>query len=425
VPSLLLRVVVPLLSETSFSILALGTFDVVVSASFSAPSTIVELISWEELNKWLADSEDAGRPAWLDQHNLTVLACGLLATNVLAESTGEVDLDARKEMLERLCEGSFFEFFILAFQAAVDRREWPAHTGAFHSVKRLAAVALSLSNVGFRRQLADIVEPLAKAAETSQDDCTIQIVLRALRSLAEDFVCLEKMLILNEFRTDTLVLYERDDEREAAELVSYLTNAENAIHIAECAFEESKPHLRHPPSVKQLAHIFNKYSPMDGELSFEQFSAATKEVPVGPASEVVAPFQNARSTTFSFGWFAQHVYGTATVLGWWPNLMEETNELWIQPKFQELKPPSLTEVLSYFELGAKGTSTLSSEVILYEVLPAWNLPAEGERIENIFAEIRGETLNFKEFGRWMCSYFKALEEQRQMAAEEENENHEE
>jgi hypothetical protein len=266
------------------------------------------------------------------------------------------------------------------------------------------------------------VEPLAKAAETSQDDCTIQIVLRALRSLAEDFVCLEQMLILNEFRTDTLVLYERGDEREATELISYLTNAENAVHIAECAFEESKPHLRHPPSVKQLAHIFNKYSPMDGELSFEQFSASSKEVPVGPASEVAAPFQNARSSTFSFGWFAQHVYGTATVLGWWPNLMEETNELWLQPKLQELKPPSLTEVLSYFELGAKGTSTLSSDVILNEVLPAWNLPAEGERIENIFAEIRGETLNFKEFGRWMCSYFKALEEQRQLAAEEENGN---
>jgi len=267
-------------------------------------------------------------------------------------------------------------------------------------------------------------EPLTKAAEISEDDRTITIVLRALRSLAEDFCCLERMLLLDSFRTDTLVLYEQSDEKEAADLISYLNDTENAIHIAESTWKASQQHLKNAPSVKYLAEIFNKYSPMEGEVSFEKLLLILKEVPVGPANDVVTYLYNQRNSTFSFGSLAQHVYGTPTLVGWWPSLMESVGELWARPKFQELKPPCLMELLSYFELGAKGASRLASDIILYEVLPAWNLPTEGECIEDAFAEIRGETLDFNDFGKWMCTYFTALDKQREMdqsAAQEESE----
>jgi hypothetical protein len=276
-------------------------------------------------------------------------------------------------------------------------------------------VALSLSTLGFRRHLANIVEPLAKAAEICQDDRTIQIVLRVLRSLAEDYICLERILGLSSFRAETLVLYDQADEKDATELILYLRDAENSIHIAESALEDSKQHLKNPPSIRYLAEAFNQHSSMEGELSFEQVLSVVKQVPVGPANDVATSLYTKRTSTFSFGSFAQHVYGTPTLLGWWPSLMEEAHELWTRPSLQELKPPSLAVVLSFFELGAKGTSSLSSEIILNEVLPAWNLPVEGELVEDAFAKIRGESLNFKEFSKWMGSYFKAEDKQRREA----------
>jgi hypothetical protein len=211
------------------------------------------------------------------------------------------------------------------------------------------------------------------------------------------------------------VLYDQADEKDATELILYLRDAENSIHIAESALEDSKQHLKNPPSIRYLAEAFNQHSSMEGELSFEQVLSVVKQVPVGPANDVATSLYTKRTSTFSFGSFAQHVYGTPTLLGWWPSLMEEAHELWTRPSLQELKPPSLAVVLSFFELGAKGTSSLSSEIILNEVLPAWNLPVEGELVEDAFAKIRGESLNFKEFSKWMGSYFKAEDKQRREA----------
>merc|ERR1711879_354061 len=108
--------------------------------------------------------------------------------------------------------------------------------------------------------------------------------------------------------------------------------------------------------------------------------------------------------------------GTPTLLGWWPSLMEDTDVMWNSPAFKELGLPHISELLFYYELGAKETSGLTSDSILREVLPAWQLPIEGELVEELFAEIRGDTLlTFKEFATWMCRYFQAINKQREEA----------
>jgi hypothetical protein len=417
----LLSEVIPLLADKSFQVLALATFDIIVSTSFSAPTAVVELVSGEEIASWCGLGAAVGRPPWLGQDNLTLLACGLLATNLLGVSAQ--DLDVRKELLEGLQSSNFLELFTLAMKAAVDQREWPVNSGAYHNVKRLAGVASTLAKLGFRRQLADIVEPLTKAVETQMDDRVTALILQALRSLIEDVVCLERFLALDTFRVETLdALHQAGDEKEATELVSCARVAENALSAAQVAFEESRHHLLSPPSVSFLAGIFNNFASMDGELSFDQLLQALRRVPVGPEREINATLSSKALVTFDFGAFAQHIYGTPTFYGWWPSLMEHTNELWSHPMFAELHLPPLIELLSYFELGAKGASGLTSDTILHEVLPAWNLTTEGELVEDLFAEIRGEKpLNFNKFGLWMSRYFKAVDKQRSEAEERQRE----
>merc|ERR1711972_611350 len=133
------------------------------------------------------------------------------------------------------------------------------------------------------------------------------------------------------------------------------------MSFAETAFRESEHVLKHPPSVKSLALIFNAFSPMHEELSVDQLLEALKSVPVGPSRDVKASLNGDKSAKFSFGTFAQRIYGSPTLLGWWPSLMEHTDELWSHPMFQELGPPPLADLLSYYELGTKGASGLNSE----------------------------------------------------------------
>jgi hypothetical protein len=418
----LLAEVIPLLADKTFTVLPLATFDIVVSASFSAPSAILQCIPGTELTSWFASNEEGGRPVWLDHDHLTVLACGLLATNVLGANAAccETDVDLHQNLQEQLRSGSFLEFFSFAVEAAVERREWPMHTGAYHSVGRLANAAFTLANFGIRQQLINIVEPLAKAVEVHHDQRITRLILQVLRNLAEDLSCLEKLLSLTDFRVETLeVLHKAGDEKEATELISCMVDAENTMSAAESAFRESEHLLKNPPSVKSLAVIFNRFSPMHEELSVDQLLQALRAVPVGPSRDVRASLNRDKSAKFSFGAFAQRIYGTPTLLGWWPSLMEHTDEMWNHPMFQELSLPPLADLLSYFELGAKGAPGLDGETIMNEVLPAWKLPIEGELVEDLFAEIRGdELLNFRQFGTWMCRYFKALDKQRREAEEE-------
>jgi len=377
----------------------------------------VAAVPWADVASWLADSREAGRPAWLDQDNLDVLACGLLATNVLALPTpplaADDELEARQKMLQCLAASNFLEFFNLAMEAAVTQREWPAYSGAFHSVSRLASVASILAGLGFRRQLVGTVAPLAKAVEINPDDRTTCLALIALRRLVDDLACLVKFLTLTEFRSETLeVLHKAGDEKEATDLASCTTIGEDALAAAQFTFEQSKQVLRNPPSVRFLAELFNEHSPMDGEVSKEQMLRILPKVPIGPAKDVEASLSGEKTCKFGFAAFAQRVYGTPTLLGWWPSLMEDAHCMWSEPAFQDLQPPLFSELLFHYEVGAKGTSGVTSDAILHEVLPGWQQPVEGEAVEDLFAEIRGDDpLNFKEFATWMWRYFQAVDKQ--------------
>jgi hypothetical protein len=275
--------------------------------------------------------------------------------------------------------------------------------------------------------LVRIVEPLAKAVETQLDERTTALALQVLRSLIVDLSCLEKLLSLGTFRAETLeVLHKAGDEKEATELISCVIVAENEISMAEGALKESEQYLKNPPSVRSLAEIFNKLSPLDGELTMDQLLQACRLVPVGPERDIKAALSGNKLAKFSFGAFAQHIYGTPTLLGWWPSLMEHTAELWSHPMHHYLGLPALTDLLSFFELGAKGSAGVTSDTILHEVLPAWNLSSEGELVEDLFAEIRGDKpLNFVEFGLWMSRYFKALNKQHHEAELRQKESMEE
>jgi len=408
----LLAEVAPKLSQNTFLVLPRAAFDVFVSTSFSNPAVVVDTLSWAGVASLLAEDRDAGRPEWLDHDPLTVLTCGLLAANVLAlPSPASICVDEfhlRQVVKHRLCASNFLELFVLAMEAAVTQREWPATSGAFHSVSRLSSMALVLAGLGFRRELRGAVELLAKAVEIDPDGSTSCVALLALRSLVADFVCLETFLTLTEFRSETLeVLHKAGDEREASDLLSYSTAAEDALAVAQAALEQSE--LSSPPTVRFLAELFNEQVPMDGELSKNQLLQILPSVPIGPAKDVEASLSGDK---FPFAVFAQQVYGTPTLLGWWPSLMEETNSMWSTPAFQNLHPPPLADLLFYYEQGAKGVSGVSSDVILDEILPAWKQPVEGEQVEELFAEIRGEHLDFKEFGSWMCRYFHAVDQLR-------------
>merc|ERR1719453_366236 len=83
----------PLLADETFAVLPQATFDCLVSISFVTPAAIVDMVSWGDLASWLAENVELGRPAWLDAENLTVLACGLLAANILALPLSGVAVD--------------------------------------------------------------------------------------------------------------------------------------------------------------------------------------------------------------------------------------------------------------------------------------------------------------------------------------------
>jgi len=416
--SSLLQVVSPMLSETSFAVLPLATFDVLVSMSFCIPADVVQVVPWVQLASWSAESHEAGRPAWLQKDNLTVLAGGLLAANVLSVpmplTMSEEDIQARQMVRERSISSDFLEYFALAMEAAVMQREWPAFSGAYHTVSRLAPVAIQLASLGFRKELVGVVNPLAKAVEINPDERTTRWSLLALRALVDDLSCLESFLVLEEFRCDTLeVLHKAGDEMEATDLLSCTCAGENALAAAQAVFDDSKDELQQAPSVRFLAQLFNEHSPMDGELTKTQILQVAAKVPLGPSSYLKAALSGSdKSCTMSFTDLAQHVYGTPTMLGWWPSLMEDTARIWNDPTFQQTQPPSLQEVLFYYEMGSKGSSGISSHDIFHEVLPSWGQSVVGELLEDLFAEIRGDVLlSFKDFAVWMRRFFQAVDQQ--------------
>jgi hypothetical protein len=308
-------------------------------------------------------------------------------------------------MAKRLAGGSFMGNFIMALENAVDRCAWPAGSTAFHSPARLAETARRLAEAGHQRHLVAAVAPLAKAVETSPDDRTTKAALRALRSLSWDVACLEHLLSLEDFRCEALEsLHKSGEQAEATELASYLQGAEAMFCVAQAALDESRAFVPNAPSVRALAEAFATICRFDGELTVLDLPKVLALVPVGPISAVIASLSGGKRQELTFQDFAQHVYGTPTMLGWWPSLMEETAALWAAPGHSALLP-GLLELVSLFEGAAHGASGVGGEALLQEVLPALGLPTEGEVAEEAFTEIHGEgLLDLHTFAMWLSCF---------------------
>jgi len=408
----LVAAVLPQLEEASFDVIPQAALEVIISASFHDPGSVASTVPLPLLASTTA--EDAARPRWLPKEPLHVLTCGLLSTNILEvplPATGEHP--PAEQIRSRLAGGHFMENLVLAVEAAANRCEWPPGSSAFHSPTRLADTVSKLGLMGHSRRLLGAVGPLAKIVETSTDSRTTQAAIRALGVLGQDIAGLEAILALDAFRDGILeLLHQSGDEREATELVSYLASMEVVLSTAQATLEASRTHITHAPSVRSLAEAFGSAVRIDAELRTEQLWDVLRLVPIGPSAAVGATFSGGGLRGLSFQDFAYRVYGTPTILGWWPSLMEDTAARWAALDERPPLLPDLRQLMEIFEAATHGASGVSGEALLGEVLPVMGLPVEGAIVEELFAEIRGEgPLEFPQFAEWCLRLCTRLQEE--------------
>jgi len=386
------------LAECSFGMIPRAAVDVLVSCSFHCPDAVADVVPWSALAGLVAENET--RPPWLSTDPLSVLTCGLLATNLLCvpEPPCEADASAQRLMAARLFEGRFAEYFLLALEAAVDRCEWPEGTGAFHSMGRLADSACIMASHGHSRKLVGAIPHLVRMIEDGLDANATRSALRALRSLCSDVASTEALLAQEIFRSEILEeLHKSGDEHDATELLSYLSIAESMLLGAQAALDAAGASCQNAPSVFILAELFAAFAPLDREVQQEALFQALCSVPILPSA---AHALASRASNVTFQAFAAHVYGTTQLCGLWPKHMEAVAAEWARlgdvPRL-----PSLATVTALFERSCKGNARVGGDVILEEVLPVLHLPVDGEVIEHAFAGIRGESLVFHSFATWI------------------------
>mmetsp|Transcript_42242 Transcript_42242/g.74068 ORF Transcript_42242/g.74068 Transcript_42242/m.74068 type:complete len:587 (+) Transcript_42242:70-1830(+) len=393
--------VTPSMMSSSFEAVSQAVLDTLVSCSFSCPDAVVSAVSLPTIASLLSEGPD--HPGWLPSEPLFVFICGLLATNVLSVPIETPEAEAaRAQILNRLSEGPFLGYFLQATDAAVERREWPADTAAYHSPARVALCAQQLADYGFRRCLLPTVGPFAKVIELSPDVSTTRLALKTLRNLCRDSVCIEAVLALEQFRSETLeMLHKSGDEPDATELLSYLTTVENMIQGAQAALDTSKSYCTLAPTVSQLADIFARFAPLDGELTFEQLPGPLSAVPIGPLAAALASMSGAgKSQKFSLQSFGEHIYGTPMILGWWPSLMEQA-AIERQALGEVPRLPDLAGLVALFERGAGGANKVCGNALLEVVLPAAGLPASGDVVDASFIELGfNPELQFPAFAQW-------------------------
>lgn len=407
--------VAPLLGETTFQVLPLAALEVMISASFLCPERVALAVPASVLESMLA--EDESRPAWLPADSQHVLVCGLLATNVIlvSESVHDVGLGLSQRMSYHLGGGSFMETFACALEASAIKSEWPQGSGVFHSPGRLAHIVERLTRLGYHRRLVSAVPVLAQIVEVAPDKATTDAALVALRALSRDMECLKALLQLSDFRQSMLhVLCDSGEEVEAKELASYLITAEGVLESAQAILDEMNRFIPRAPGVHVLAELFSAFAPLDGELPAERLPEALRTVPIGPLAAVQASLSGgAPPRGFGFEDFTRHVYGTPTLLGWWPSLMENTAEAWeaalAAPGPSGFERPSLAQLVGLFEQGAEGKSTLGAATLLEQTLPSLGISPGRAAVEEAFARIRGqERLSQEEFGRWLGELYAGL-----------------
>jgi len=231
------------------------------------------------------------------------------------------------------------------------------------------------------------------------DDQTTKSALLALRALTADVECFHALLAKETWRKETLEMFHKSgDEPEATELASYLDTVELAFQRADAIRDESKSFMKNAPSVRALAELFTQATRLDKDITVEQALNLAPKIPLGPSADLKVSLRKEKALSFQA--FAERIYGTPTICGWWPSLMEDLVVL-LQEASHVKCLPSLSRLLEVFESASAGKTSINAETILEKVLAELNLPTEGLVVEGELSALRGEELEFKAFVPWM------------------------
>lgn len=392
----------PFLSDNDkFEQLSQATLDLLVSCSFSSPAEVRAALGWEQLAGLLADDES--RPSWLPLGPLEVLICGFLAINWVSASDWAGEPHA-SEVCQNLQAGSFLDHFVECLQSAVKRCAWPENSSAFHSPQRLAEVARKIAGLGFRRQLMPALGSLVEIVEISAGDDAQNTALLALRDICADAHCLQSMLALEDFRRGTLEALHRTGQAPAAtDLIAYLEFVENAFMAGQSAKDQQQADCPNAPTVLQLAELFGNSAPLDGKMLLSHLPQICAQVPLAPLATVQTSLGTYSDDGLSLQSFLERVYGTPTILGWWPSLMEDAAQAAAR---SPLLPGGLSRAAAVFEEAAEGRATVTIQAIHDLVLPALGVQTESIAVEIKFSELNGSApLSFVAFVRWLSELF--------------------
>eukprot|EP00913_Durusdinium_trenchii_P030268 g28358.t1 len=247
--------------------------------SFTHPTEVIGSLGWPQIKQLLHDQEDP----------LQGFCCGLLASNCL--SSMPVDSDTA-ELRQSLAAGPFLQSYVECLEASLKRCDWPESSKAFHSPRRLALVAGHLATQGFHRHLLPAVPLLVQAVESFSD--------------AEVF-------------RQSLDSFHRAGDAASTDLLSYMEMVESAFAAGEAAKLAQTHENPQAPTVLELAEVFSRLCPLDGKLDSHQLPDLCAQVPLAPLDRV----RSSLHCDLTLQAFLEHVYGTPTILGWWPSLMEE------------------------------------------------------------------------------------------------------
>jgi len=289
-------------------------------------------------------------------------------------------------------------------QSAVKRCAWPENSSAFHSPQRLAEVARKIAGLGFRRQLIPALGSLAEIVEISAGDDAQNTALMALRDICADAHGLQCMLALEDFRRGTLDALHRTGQAPAAtDLIAYLEFVESAFMAGQSAKDQQQADCLNSPTVLQLAELFGNSAPLDGKMVSSHLPQICAQVPLAPLVTVQTSLGTYSDDGLSLQSFLERVYGTPTILGWWPSLMEDAAQAAARAP---LLPGGLSRAAAVFEEAAEGRAAITIQAIHDVALPALEVQTESIVVEIKFSELNGSApLSFVAFVRWLSELF--------------------
>eukprot|EP00435_Cladocopium_sp_Y103_P035434 s2762_g9.t1 len=362
-----------------FAPMSQAALEVFVSISFSQPVEVISCLGFARIKQLFSEQEDT----------LQAFVCGLLVSNCLAH----LEESEAHELRESLLSGTFLENYVQCLQASIQKCDWPENSNAFHSPRRLAIVAQALAAQGLGRHLLPAVPLLVQAVEC---DDAVPTLLVTLKILAADPRCLQMLLAEESFRQNLDSMHDSGDPR-ATELLGYMELVESALAAGQAAKSAQAKENPNAPEVMQLAEIFSSVRALDGKLEAADLEQLCASVPLAPREKVMGSLSLRSDLTLQA--FLEHIYGTPTILGWWPSLMEEAASEAVQSGLP------LADVCSAFELAAKRGHVEIQD--LHDVLlPALGLPTEGVVVEEKFAELHGSApLPFRKFTKWLADFY--------------------